>query len=182
MKIHHVTDLSNVAVVDILKNGLSGCTDESSIKNYHPDFSNDPANLFYILNDPNGRYQNGDYLVLEEDGIYICSTGWNEYEYDRSIALVMTRTYINPKYRNRYYLGTLLLPEILSAVNGNYQKIWMTCNQHNKSIVKWFERNAAGKKTNLFAKWPAIYENFKPIGMHTIYFTEQYIMEWSPDE
>ena len=73
MIIHSVNDLSNFAVISLLKFGLCNITDSDIIKNYHPDYANEPGNLFFILKQ--GRYQlgKGAYFVIEENGEYICS-------------------------------------------------------------------------------------------------------------
>ena len=94
MIIHEIHDLSDTYVTSLLENGLSKITDNQYITNYHPEYSHNAGNLFYILE--HGRYVKGKYYVLEEDGKFICSGGWNEYEPD--IALMLTRLYITQLY------------------------------------------------------------------------------------
>ena len=67
----------------------------SSITNYHPDYANEPSNLFYILNQPNNRYTKGAYYILEEDNKLIACAGWNEYELDITTALGLTRMFVS---------------------------------------------------------------------------------------
>ena len=102
MQLHQIHDSSNEFVMNLLEATLSNITDNDIIKNYHPDYKNNPANIFYILNDDNGRYLRGCYYVLEDNGEYVCSAGYNEYDLDQTIALALTRAYINPKYRTKY--------------------------------------------------------------------------------
>jgi len=174
MQIHEIHDLSNKHVTELLITSLSGISDTRIIKNYHPDYNNDTGNIFYILQ--NGRYNlgKGKYYVLENNGEYICSAGWNEYEPD--IALILTRMYIAPKHRVNYYVATNILPKILEEVT-DYKHVWATVNAYNKALYEWFVRDKLGKRTALFNNWPDIYKNFKPVGKKNIYYTDQYVIE-----
>jgi len=178
MKIHTIHDLSDGVVVDILKDNLSKITDANIVKNYHPDWSGQPGNLFYIL--AQGRYRPGHgkyYVITDDDDKYMCSAGWNEYELDTSVALVLTRMYVSPGFRCQYILGNTVLPEMIEASTG-HKHIWITSNNHNRAIYLFFERAASGKKTALFNDWPPIYRRFKPLGKKTVYYTEQWIAEY----
>ena len=177
MIIHEIHDLTNLYVTSLLKQGLSQINDEQYVTNYHPDYSSNTGNLFYILNQ--GRYVKGKYYVLEEDGKFICSGGWNEYESE--IALMLTRLYIAPEHRAKYYAGNYILPKALGEVK-RYKHIWITCNEHNKAIYHWFDRANKGKRTGLFNDWPEIYRKFVPIGKKDIYYTEQYVVEYQSND
>ena len=50
MQLHQIHDSSNEFVMNLLEATLSNITDNDIIKNYHPDYKNNPANIFYILN------------------------------------------------------------------------------------------------------------------------------------
>jgi hypothetical protein len=178
MVIHEIHDLSNEYVTTLLKKGLSEITDENLKNNYHPDYIDTPGNLFCILKQ--GRYVNGKYYVLEVDGQYICSAGWNEYELDSNIALLLTRLYIAPKHRTKQYAGTYILPKALEEAK-NYKHIWLTVNEYNKGLYSWFDRRLKGRRTGLFCDWPEIYKKFTPIGKRHIYYTEQYVVEYQPN-
>jgi GNAT superfamily N-acetyltransferase len=178
MIIHEIHDLSNSVVTNLLTKELSNITDDIFIKNYHPDYIDYPGNLFCILKQ--GRYIKGNYYVIEEDEKYICSAGWNEYELDSNIALMLTRLYIAPEYRTRNYAGTYMLPKALTEVT-NYKHVWMTVNEYNKGLYAWFDRASKGKRTGLFHDWPKIYRKFVPIGKRDIYYTEQYVVEYQPN-
>lgn len=177
MIVHEIHDLSNQSVINLLKGGLSQIDNESYVSNYHPDYESTPGNLFNTLN--NGRYRlgHGAYYVIENDGEYIASAGWNEYELDTNIVLLLTRMYTAPKYRMNYHVANNILPLAIAAAK-NYKHIWFTCNEHNKKIYDWFVRVEQGKSGGLFNDWPDIYKNFKPIGKKNIYYTEQYVMEY----
>lgn len=177
MLIHEIHDLSNRYVTDLLKHGLSHIDDTSYISNYHPDYENSPGNLFNAL--LTGRYRSGHgkYYVIEEEGKYVASAGWNEYDLDTSVALLLTRMYTMPAYRMNYHVANNILPIALDEVK-NYEHIWFTCNEYNKKIYNWFIRVSEGKRGALFNDWPDIYKNFKPIGKKYIYYTEQYVMEY----
>ena len=178
MKIHEIHDTKNTAVIEILKTGLSEITDTAIVKNYHPDYSSAPGNLFRILNE--GRYKQGrgKYYVITEDDKYICSLGWNEYDLIPTIALMLTRMYITPEHRGQYIIGKTILPLAINEAS-NYEKIWITANDHNKTIYNYFERVHSGKRGALFINpWPEIYSRFKPIGKHTVYYTPQWVAEY----
>lgn len=177
MKLHKINDLSNKNVISLLHEELGKITDSEYIENYHPDFSNKPSNLFFILADKNGRYKKGCYYVLENSGEFICSAGWNEYEFDSSIALALTRAYVNPKFRAQYYMGQYILPEIIKSTE-NYCHLYITSNSYNSSIYRWFSRAAEGKSTTIHKQWPDVYKKFVPVGIKNIYFTEQFVVEY----
>ena len=176
MIIHEINDLSNTHVISLLQKGLSECTE--SVQNYHPDHSDNNANLFYVLK--NGRYQlnRGKYYVMEESGKYLCSAGWNEYDMEPELdaALVLTRMYVTPAERGKYNIGLHILPRILLEVQ-QYSHVWITNNAHNYAINEWFKRAASAKRPALFNNWPEIYNRFKPIGSRMIYNVEQQIAE-----
>jgi acyl carrier protein len=179
--IHEIHDLSNDYVVELLRSGLSKVTNENILVNYHPMYQQNPANLFYILT--NGKYRkgHGKYFVIEEDGVFVASAGWNQYDSEPTTALVLTRMYIDPAYRAQYIIGNSILPQILTDTE-DYAKIWITVNEHNKVIYKWFERASENKRTTLFNDWPPIYRNFRPIGQKTVNYTEQYVVEFKREK
>lgn len=177
MYLHAIHDLSNSYIKLLLTKGLSKVTDETFLKNYHPDYSNESQNLFYILNDENGRYRKGCFYVLENKGEYICSAGWNELDTDSNTALLLTRMYTAPEHRVHYYHATYILPRLIEETK-HYERQWVTMNTYNKKIYNWFLRKEEGKSPGLFNDWPDIYRNFIPIGKKTIYNTEQYVAEY----
>lgn len=177
MKIHAINDFSNKYVIELLKKNLQAVTHSTLTKNYHPNYSTTPGNLFFILDQ--GRYKNGNYFVVEDDnGEYVCSAGWNEYE---DVALLLTRAYIKTAYRRKYFLSEFLLPLMFKETT-KYNKLWITCNEYNKSIYHAFERMAEGKSVGLFDQWPDTYKKFKPIGIKIVYNTEQYVAEYNKNE
>ena len=163
--------------MNLLESTFALIEDEDVIKNYHPFYKDNPANIFYILNDPNGRYQRGAYYVLENQGELVCSAGWNEYELNTDIALILTRAYVNPKHRVQYNMGKYILPEIIkNAIH--YKHLYITADSHNSAIYQYFVRAHLGKRTAMFGDWPDIYKKFKPLGKQTVYYTEQYVAEY----
>ncbi len=180
MKIHVIHDLSNPHVINILKKEFNTITDTNIISNYHPDYSDTTGNLFYLLQ--SGRYteSKGKYWVMEENGEYLGSAGWNEYELDPDVALVLTRTYVSKKFRGQYLLATHLLLMMLQEAS-NYQKTWLTVNEHNDVLYQWFLRSAENKRPALFNNWPQIYKKFYPLGKKDIYYTQQYVMEYTKE-
>jgi len=171
MKIHTIHDLTNIDVINILKKEFNKITDTNIISNYHPDYSDFSGNLFYIL--AHGRYIRGKYFIIVDDtDTFIASAGWNELNVD--VALVLTRMYVSPKFRTRYIIGKTVLPTMLTE-SIEYNKVWMTVNQYNKSIYNWLVRNEIQNK---IGNWPDIYKNFKPIGQQVINNTLQYVLEY----
>ena len=176
MQLHQIHDASNRFIISLLEASFSKITNTNLVKNYHPDYKNEPANIFYILNDVTGRYRRGCYYVLEDNNEYVCSAGYNEYELDPSIALALTRAYVDPKHRSKYYMGEYILPKIIENTR-EYKHLYITADSFNSAIYQWFYRANAGKRPAMFNDWPDIYRKFKPIGKKNIYYTEQYVME-----
>lgn len=170
MIIHSINDLSNKPIIDFLKSGLDQA---DNLKNYHPDFADDPANLFYILKE--GRYKQGNYFVMEQDGKYVGSAGWNPYG---DIALVLTRAFIPTSERRKYNMAHHLLP-IMFDQTISYKKLWITCNDYNFSIYQALTRLQEGKSAGLFNAWPDVYKKFVPIGKKIVNYTEQYVAEYN---
>jgi hypothetical protein len=177
MILHELHDNSNKYIISILENEFSKIENQNILKNYHPNFKNNPANIFYILNEFNGRYNKGCYYVLENNGTYICSAGWNEYHIDKNIALALTRAYVSPENRTKYYMGKYILPKIIESTL-DYKHLYITADSYNSAIYQWFVRANEGKRPGMFNDWPDIYRKFKPIGKQTIYYTEQYVAEY----
>ena len=180
MKIHAIHDLTNPHVINILKKEFNTITDTNIISNYHPDYSDTAGNLFYILQAGRYRLSKGKYWVMEENGEYLGSAGWNEYELDTDVALVLTRTYVPKKFRGQYLLANHLLPMMLQETS-NYQKTWLTVNEHNDVLYQWFLRSSENKRPALFNNWPQIYKKFYPIGKKDIYYTQQYVLEYTKE-
>lgn len=180
MKIYKIHNLLDRKPIELLKNGLASVTDEKIIKIYHPDYSKTSGNLFAILEE--GRYAEGvgAYYVIEIDGKYAASAGWNEYELDRSIAFALSRMYTYPDQRGKYQIANHILPMTLRETE-KYQRVWLTVNEHNMTLYKWFLRSASGKSTSLSNDWPDIYKKFKPIGKHNVYYTEQWVVEYQKE-
>jgi hypothetical protein len=176
MNIYEIHDMSNDAIISMLKTEFSLITNIDILKNYHPDFYNFPENIFFILK--NGRYrpQHGKYYVVEDAGEYICSAGWNEYEVEPTIALLLTRMYVNIKHRAKYIAGNIILPLILDETL-RYDRCWITSNKHNNAIYTWFNRIANGKGPALGSSCPEIYKQFIPIGLREVYYTQQDVVE-----
>ena len=180
MNIHAIHDLTNPHVINILKKEFNTITDTNIISNYHPDYSDTACNLFYILQAGRYRLSKGKYWVMEENGEYLGSAGWNEYELDTDVALVLTRTYVPKKFRGQYLLANHLLPMMLQETS-NYQKTWLTVNEHNDVLYQWFLRSSENKRPALFNNWPQIYKKFYPIGKKDIYYTQQYVLEYTKE-
>ncbi len=177
MRIHEIHDLSNYYVTNLLLDFFATITEQDVIKNYHPKYYKNPANIFYILGDTRGRYKNhGKYYVIENQGKFICSAGWNEYTYDTTIALALTRAYVHPDYRAKYYMGKLILPRIIDQTQ-KYNKLYITVNDYNDTIYKYFTRVNESRSAGLCNHWPEIYKKFKPIGLKHIYHKDQYVVE-----
>ncbi len=172
MLIHSIKDIKNKKIIKLLKDNFVNITDKKLVQNYHPDFSDIPGNFFYILKE--GRYLNGNYLIMEEDGVFYGSAGWNKFE-DK--ALLLTRAYIPEKFRRQYLFSKHLIPVMLEETI-DYKKLWITCNEYNITIYHAVTRLNEGKPAGLFDQWPLIYKQFKPIGKKIVNHVEQYVLEY----
>lgn len=170
MFVHEIHDLSNIYVTDLLKNGLSEITDPEVAKNYSYSCSTESSNLFRVLE--RGRYApgKGTYYVVEDNGKYVSSAGWNEYSSDT--ALLMTRMYVSEACRSKYFMGELLLPHMFEATQ-KYPFVWMTFNEKNKALYNWISRSYGSSK-NI---WPKIWFNFEAIGIRNVYNVDQYVVQ-----
>lgn len=174
MKIYAIKDYSDTIAIDILKRGLSHVTEDDMVKNYHPDYENESANIFYLLK-TGDRYRRGNYYIATEDDKYVGSAGWNWYQDD--IALALTRAYVLKEYRQRFIMTTYFLPRILEETL-EYNRIWCTCNSYNLAIYNGFVRLSQGKSAGLNNSWPKEYSKFVPIGLRKVNHTDQYVAEY----
>lgn len=174
--VHSIQDVSDKRLINFLKKGLSQVNDDRLIQNYHPDYAHDTGNLFHILKE--GRYHLGSYYIIESNGEYVGSAGWNPYTED--IALALTRAYIVDKFRTKYLMASLIMPRIIDE-SKNYSKLWITCNEYNKTIYEAFVKMSDSKPAGLFNPWPSVYKQFVPIGKRTVNYTEQYVAEMRRD-
>jgi hypothetical protein len=173
LEIHQITDLDN-KIIEILKSGISRdmFSSEQLAINYLYEYRNTPGNLFYILD--HGRYNTGKYFVLTDNDRYIASAGWNHYSDDT--ALLLTRMLVIPEYRGSYILAKTVLQHMIDQ-SLKYKNQWITFNEYNLTLYKWFERVEQGKRGALFNNWPEIYARFRPIGQKEINHTLQYVVE-----
>ena len=173
LEIHQITDLNN-NIIEILKSDISRdmFSSEQLAINYLYEYRNTPGNLFYILD--HGRYNKGKYFVLTDNGRYIASAGWNHYTEDT--ALLLTRMLVIPEYRGSYILAKTVLQKMIDQ-SLNYKNQWITFNEYNLTLYKWFQRVEEGKRGALFNNWPEIYARFKPVGQREINHTLQYVVE-----
>lgn len=174
LEIHQINDLTNKKIVEILKNEISKdmFDREQLAANYLYEYRNTPGNLFYILNQ--GRYKTGAYFIVTDKKKYIASAGWNHY--NKETALLLTRMLVIPEYRGSYILAKTVLQTMINQ-SSNYKNQWITFNDYNLTLYKWFERVDQGKSGALFNNWPEIYSRFKPIGQREINHTLQYVVE-----
>jgi hypothetical protein len=173
MVIHELHDDKECRGIDLLRHGLSNIPEQNLTVNYHPHYSDNPANLFYLLKSE--RYKSGCYYVLEEDGQYIGSAGWNTYNTD--IVLCLTRAYFVKGLRHRYYMAEHLLPKIFEQASA-YNTFWITCNDYNKNIYDGLVRMHSGKSAGIFNSWPSIYKKFVPVGSKVVNNSVQYVAEY----
>jgi len=164
---------NNPNLINFLKQNLVCVNEPHLIENYHPDYSNNNANLFYILKE--GRFDIGNYYVMiADDGEFAGCAGWNQL--NRNIALALVRAYIPTKFRTNYIMGENILPRILKDTK-DYPKVWLTFNEYNKVMYDGFERMSKHKSSSLLP-WPFIYRKFTPIGQHVVNNTLQYVAEY----
>jgi hypothetical protein len=173
MNIYEINDLSNTKVIEILKNGItkSMFKKQELLENYLYEYKDNPANLFYRLE--NGQFKNGSYFVItDEEDNFIAGSGW--YKYNDNTALVLVRMLVRPDYRTTYIVGHKLLPLMLDKA-ARYNNVWITCNDYNKAIYDWFDRSSKGKSPALYNNWPDLYKKFKPIGKQLVNGMQQYV-------
>ena len=164
---HKIIDNSNEYVMELLADGLIDC----SSKNYSPLHEHLSQNLFYKLK--SGRFKDSFYIVLEEDGRYVGSSGW--YEHDYETAIIFVRTFLRDDMRQKHLLSRYFLPEFLKL---KYRRLWITINDNNKSLVNGFTRIKDTRGSSLGFKWHDDFKKFKPIGIQYINGIDQHIIEY----
>ena len=174
MIIHNIHDNKPSRAFELLKSEFVKITDDKSKENYNPYYAAIPGNFFYDLR--NGRYKEGrgNYYVIEVNGEYACSAGWHRY--DDKIALMLTRTYVNLKFADLGYPGDCILPKLIEEAK-DYNKMWITCNEHNKTIYNMLIR-LSRSKPGAPSQWPETYKKFRPIGQHKVYYVNQWVGEY----
>lgn len=178
MIIHEIHDLSNSYATELLIQGLTKITDENYVKNYHPKYSSDPGNLFFVLEHKRYQQGKGKFFVIEENNEFACCAGWCQYDGAPNTAIGINRLYTDPKYRFNYYGGTVILPQSLEE-SKHYKNIWLTFDQWNARLHDRFVKAAAGERVN---DWPEIYHQFIPIGKQVIYNVPQFVVEMKRPE
>lgn len=169
MIVHSIQDLSNQSIIDMLKREFSKISDNQILVNYHPDYADSPGNFFQILKD--GRYLQGNYFVMEQDGIYVGSAGWNKHE---DVALILTRAFVPKEFRGHFNMAKYLLP-IMFKETKDFDRLWITCNDYNVTIYRALTRLSQGKTAT---PWPDVYKNFTPIGKRIVHNIDQYVAEY----
>lgn len=174
MIIHSIHDNNPSPAFNLLKSEFVKITDDKLQENYNPRYAAIPGNFFYDLR--NGTYKKGrgNYYVIEVNSEYVCSAGWHRYT--DNIALLLTRTYVNSKFSALGYPGTYILPELIKEAS-NYNKMWITCNEHNKTIYNMLTRLSKSKPGSP-SQWPEAYKKFKPIGKHKVLHVDQWVGEY----
>jgi hypothetical protein len=175
MIIHSINDLSNKSVIKLLSDGVSSIKDELLIKNYHPKYHGYPGNLFTILEEHRYKKDFGTYYVIEDNNQYVCSAGWNVYNLQSDVALVLTRMYVNPKMRGNFFIGNNILPLCLKEVLPKFNNIWVSVNKNHRKMLAWVDR--ARYQSNV----PDLYKKFSYIGLKEIYYTEQHVYAYMKD-
>jgi hypothetical protein len=165
MKLYKVTDTSNAHIMGILHKGLSTAVgDQKTLENYHPDYRDNNANLFYILE--HGRYADGGYFcVCDDEDNFLASSGWHPY--DETTALVSSRAYVSPLGKFKYPIATFITPVAIREAWA-YPELWMCFNDHNYGFFKGFSRG----------KWEnhPTYKYFEPVGEATVNYTQQWVV------
>ena len=178
MIVHPIKDLGNGPVVNLLRQGLETMPEHDLAVNYHPYFDNDPANLFYLLN--NGRFDIGNYYVMQTElGEYAGSAGWSRLNDTTALALV--RAYIPLKFRTAYNMAKYILPKIMEETVA-FNSIWITCNHYNKPIYDALVKLSKGEPAGLFNQWPAEYKKFTPIGTKVVNNSVQFVAEYKREQ
>lgn len=178
MEFYEIHDDSDSTVVTILENEFKKIPhSEPYVSNYHPSYSYKNSNIFYLLR--NGRYikGKGKYYIVCEENKYIASAGWNQYDYEKDVVLLLTRMFVTKEHRNHFHIGKYVLPMMINETE-NYNRLWITCNEYNKNIYNWFYRNSKNKAGSLSNQWPDIYKKFLPIGNREVNFVNQFVLEY----
>ncbi len=153
-------------------------SDPAHVNMYHKHWEDRPETLPYLIyQSTRFANTNGDFFILRIDGNIEAISGVQISKFDKNVALAGIRSWINPKYRAKMYIGHHLLPLHLAwAKNNNLKTVALTFNNYNKKLMNYFKRTGMGvpKKRNssrLF--YNGVYE--VPFSVN-IQFTEQWVL------
>ena len=112
----------------------------------------------------------GDYNLVYYDGTLAGGAGY--YRYDSQYVLACTRAYVMPEFRKQYVTQNLVafqLRELQSIGERAPKKMMITFNKYNSRIYR-----ALINRPGLI---PELWSTFRPVGLRTINYTEQYCWE-----
>ena len=148
----------------------SNAADPASTVMWSANWQKNPSTLPYILERSNRfRGPMGSFhVIFDQDEIIGCG-GIYRSEFNSSLCLAGTRTWLDKRYRNQSVIRNFLLPIHKEwAIKNNCKSIALCFNSYNKNIIEIFKRRRLGEQIDRF-------KNQKPrhlfyTGVHTVDF------------
>ena len=173
----NITDSMKEDFLAFCKNARTSDTDAAAINMYDEDWELQPHTLPYILEKTN-RFsgKNGEFYILTANDIIVACGGVYRSEFNKSIAILGCRTWINDGYRNKMLSREHLLPAQKEwAINNGCIALAITFNDYNKNLIKTFQRVRLGEARTPREPKHLFYNN-----MHVLEFpvTIQYTKQW----
>lgn len=137
--------LSN-EVLDFCRSARLITDDPAHVNMYHEQWQNNSETLPYLIYQ-SSRFakDNGEFFILRINGKIEAISGVHVSSFDSNVAIAGIRSWINPRYRAKMYIGHYLLPLQLSwAMNNNLKTIALSFNGYNKRLINYFKRSGIG--------------------------------------
>lgn len=182
---HTISSIEHQTEIDQFINFLEKIQDENVTalpKNFNLSEKPNSAHILNILRNKNGRFyqKNAGFICIYNKDMLIACGGYHPHSFeDKHGLLVLSRFFINKSFRagKINIIDDHWYPEFKNKMN-NIDYLWMSFNDDRAALYKAFERQSRQKSTMLGDNWPNFFTNFHPIGIKTINFTQQYVVEY----
>lgn len=143
-----------------------------AFQNFSTDYEDKPHTLLWHIDQGTYR-QDGDYLLLFDCNNKLMG-GAGYYRLDDQTVMAMSRFYVMPGFENQW-IGQHFIGHIIEQTQTWNSRIIITFNEYNRRIYDFYVDPV--KKAHL----PAIWQDFQPVGIRHINYTDQYCCEYTPE-
>lgn len=139
--------------------------------------STNMKSLFDVL----GRFDDGEFNFLLDNGKIIGCGGVYVSDFSKHISLAGTRTWINKEYRHKNLVRDYLLPRHKQwSIERGCKQVAICFNEYNKNMRKIFFRNRLGEENSrIFQRQPKhlFYSNINEVPFAVnIQYTPQWVL------
>ena len=145
---HSLTDSEKSQFFKFLKQTKDTNISPAAANMFDDYWVNKPNTLPYILEATDRFFESsGQFNILfDDDKIFACG-GVYKSQFDNTIAIAGSRTWIDEQYRHNSILREYLLPHHKRwAITNNCVCVLLCFNEYNKNIIEVFKRRRLGEK------------------------------------